>query len=299
MNPRFQTAGGYLGRLCSEIAAGCPPRNFTATPGLEAVLPLRPGELALLGGAPGSGKTALAFSLIVDALRANPGLRALVANVEMPPERLLARQLARLSGLELSRIESHHPGLSERPEFGAAVATLEAIADRLGFLQPPFDIRNLEAAGLRFEPELLCIDYMQRIGAGTEGGGRENIEAVVNFLRQLCTEAGCSVLGVAAIHRGRDARGQSSYLGGLGLASFRGSSELEFGADSCFTLATDKRGRAVLACHKNRYGPLQSARLQFDFARQSFRIASESDEAVLDDAAERFEDFADDGGDDE
>ena len=301
MNPRFITAGGILGRLCSSIAAGVPPRCFTATPGLEDVIPLRPGELSILGGAPGSGKTLLAVCLVVDALRANPGLRALVANVEMPPERLLARQLARLSGLELTRIERHEPGITDSPQFAAAVATLEAIGDRLAFLQPPFSAGTLEAAGMKFEPELVLVDYVQRFTAAPETAGRENIDGMVSFLRQLCTEAGCAVLAVAAVHRGKDSRGGSTYGGGIGLASFRGSSELEFGADSCFTLQANKRGKALLACCKARYGEMRTARLVFDFPRASFAIASISDEAVLDDAGERFTDELDEaeGGDDE
>jgi replicative DNA helicase len=265
------------------------------------VIPLRPGELSILGGAPGSGKTLLAVCLVVDALRANPGLRALVANVEMPPERLLARQLARLSGLELTRIERHEPGITDSPQFAAAVATLEAIGDRLAFLQPPFSAGTLEAAGMKFEPELVLVDYVQRFTAAPETAGRENIDGMVSFLRQLCTEAGCAVLAVAAVHRGKDSRGGSTYGGGIGLASFRGSSELEFGADSCFTLQANKRGKALLACCKARYGEMRTARLVFDFSRASFAIASSSDEAVLDDAGERFTDELDEaeGGDDE
>lgn len=265
MNPRFETAEGILGRLCSSIAAGVPRRCFTATPGLADVIPLRPGELSILGGAPGSGKTLLAVCLVVDALRANPGLRALVANVEMPAERLLARQLARLSGLELDRIEAREPGITDSPQFAAAVATLEAIGERLAFLQPPFTAGTLEAAGMKFEPELVLVDYVQRFTAGPETGGRENIDGMISFLRSLCTEAGCAVLAVAAIHRGKDSRGASTYGSGIGLASFRGSSEMEYGADNAFTLATNKRGKALLACCKARYGKMESARLLFDF----------------------------------
>lgn len=293
MNPRYITAGGILGRLCSSIAAGVPPRCFTATPGLEDVIPLRPGELSILGGAPGSGKTLLAVCLVVDALRANPGLRALVANVEMPPERLLARQLARLSGLELTRIENHEPGITDSPRFAAAVATLEAIGERLAFLQPPFNAATLEAAGMKFEPELVLLDYLQRFSSGPETGGRESIDGMVSFLRMLCAEANCAVLAVAAVHRGKDSRGGSTYTGGIGLASFRGSSELEFGADNAFTLQTTRRGKSLLACCKARYGAMESARLVFDFPRGSFAIASSGDEAVLDDAAERFGDELD------
>ena len=65
---------------------------------------IAPGRIVLIGGAPGAGKTALITQWTFDGLDLNPKLRAVIANVEMSPSRLLDRQLARLSGVPLTTI---------------------------------------------------------------------------------------------------------------------------------------------------------------------------------------------------
>src|SRR5262249_12436599 len=72
---------------------------------------------------------------------------------------------------------------------------------------------------------------------------------------------------VAAVARSRDNKGRSSYAGdALGLASFRESSELEFGADDAFILAPDDEdGETVTLRHlKARNGEPCDLRLLFD-----------------------------------
>ena len=55
----------------------------------------------------------------------------------------------------------------------------------------------------------------------------------MNYLRQFA-EAGVGLMVVSAVGRSKDSKGRSSYTEGLSLASFRESSELEFGADDAF-----------------------------------------------------------------
>ena len=55
----------------------------------------------------------------------------------------------------------------------------------------------------------------------------------MDFLRQFA-DAGTAVMVISAIGRTKDSKGRSSYAGeGLNLASFRESSELEFGCAQC------------------------------------------------------------------
>ena len=58
----------------------------------------------------------------------------------------------------------------------------------------------------------------------------------------------------------------------MGLASFRESSELEYGSDSAWLLLRDGDSEQVeLKCVKNRTGKLCSLQLLFDGSHQSFR----------------------------
>jgi hypothetical protein len=62
------------------------------------------------------------------------------------------------------------------------------------------------------------------------------------------------------------------------MASFRGSSEMEFGADAAFILESDvTAGTAVLHCEKQRYRLPRDINLTFDPARQTFTTGTTLD----------------------
>jgi replicative DNA helicase len=147
------------------------------------------------------------------------------------------------------------------------------IADRLAFVRPPFTLDNIAAAADEFDAGLLLLDYAQRITPpGDHGDRRNSVNALMDYLRQFA-DAGVAVLVVAAVGRTRDAKGRSSYAAdGLNLASFRESSELEFGADDAYILAPDpKDAELVVLRHlKSRHGEQRDIALTFDKARQSF-----------------------------
>src|SRR5690242_11038143 len=94
----------------------------------------------------------------------------------------------------------------------------------------------------------------------------------MDYLRQFA-DAGTAVVVISAIGRTKDSRGRSSYAGeGLALASFRESSELEFGADDAFILtADDDQGDAVTLRHlKSRHGECRDLDLTFHRQHQRF-----------------------------
>ncbi len=183
------------------------------------------------------------MQLVTDALRLTPTLRALVCNVEMPPRVLLDRQLARLSGIDLGTIRYRRFAAEHADRLDQAMHTLEPLADRLAFVRPPFDLENVAASADAFHADLLVLDYIQRIPPpGQHADKRAAVNATMDFLRQFA-DAGVAVLVVAAVGRTKDSKGRSSYSGdGLNLASFRESSELEFGADDAFILVPSEDG---------------------------------------------------------
>lgn len=220
----------------------------------------------LLGGAPGAGKTALAMQWALDALRLSPNLRALVVNVETAPAALLDRQLSRLSGIPLATIRDREFGELHSERLTLGFDAVEAIADRLAFLVPPFDLPSIATAADDFGADLLLLDYAQRIDAGPHADKRNAMNVLMEYLRRFAG-AGVGVLALAAVGRTKDAKGRSSYAAeGLGLASFRESSELEFGCDSAYMLSRGRRilggaDEADLRCLKNRHGEPRDLRL--------------------------------------
>lgn len=235
---------------------------------------LGPGRVLLVGGLPGGGKTALAMQLTLDALRATPELRALVVNVEMTPAVLLDRQLARLSGTPLTTISKRMLGAEHAERIDRGLATIESVADRLAFVGPPYDLGNIAASADAFDAELIVLDYLQRIRPpGEHTDRRGSVDALMDYIRQFA-DAGCAVLAVSAVARSKDRRGRSSYDGdSLSLASFRESSELEYGADSAYVLVPDpdEPQSVILRCLKHRHGEPVDVLLNFTRSIQSFR----------------------------
>ena len=244
--------------------------------GMEAVQ-LGPGTVTLLGGAPGAGKTALAVQWIIDALRLTPDLRAVICNVEMTPAALLERQIARLSGVDLTSIRQRKRTPEHTDRIDLARANLEEPRERLCFVRPPFDLANIAATADAFSANLILLDYVQRIAPpGTHGDKRGSVDAMMSFLRQFADQ-GLAIIAVAAVGRTKDSRGRSSYdTNGLGLASFKESGEIEYGADTAFMLSPDPKleSNVTLRCLKNRNGEPADTPLHFDRAHQRFTLVT-------------------------
>jgi replicative DNA helicase len=276
----FQSAADVLDAWRDDVLTGAPPVFYPIGSGELARIEIGPGTVTLLGGAPGSGKTAFVMQAAVDALRLTPTLRVLVANVEMTPRVLLDRQLARLSGIDLDTIRYRRFAEEHGERIDQAMRTLEPLAGRLAFLRPPFDLANVAASADAFHADLLVLDYIQRVPPpGQYADKRGAVNATMDFLRQFA-DAGVAVLVLSAVGRAKDKRGNSSYSGdGLNLASFRESSELEFGADDAFVLVPegddgDSSTVAVTLRHlKARHTQPKDLTLEFHRPTQRFTAA--------------------------
>ena len=273
---RYTVAADALADWRDALFSGAAPTLYLVGTGGLARVELGPGRVVLVGGLPGGGKTALAMQLVIDALRAAPTLRAVLANVEMTPAVLLDRQLARLAGVPLDAIARRKLDSSHADRIDRGLATLDSIGDRLAFVEAPYDLGNIAATADNFGGELLVLDYLQRIRPpGQHSDRRGSVDALMDYLRQFA-DAGCAVLCVSAMARTKDKRGRSSYDGNsLSLASFRESSELEYGADTAFVLVPDNDDAeaVTLRCLKHRHGEPADIALRFERRLQRFTPA--------------------------
>lgn len=271
--PNYQSAVDVLDGWRDDVLSGKPPTFYPIGEGELSRIEIGPGLVTLLGGAPGAGKTAFTMQAVVDALQLTPTLRAVVCNIEMPPGVLLDRQLARLSGVDLTTIRYRRLGEEHAERVDAGLSILADVCDRLAFVRPPFTLGNIAATADEFGASLLVLDYIQRIQPpGEHGDKRGSVDASMNFLRAFA-DAGMAVIVLSAVGRSKDSKGRSSYSGeGLSLASFRESSELEFGADDAFILTPDDEagGEVIMRHLKSRNGECRDLRLSFDKPLQRF-----------------------------
>jgi hypothetical protein len=207
----------------------------------------------------------LVLQLTVALLQNHPEVRAVIGNVEMTPADLLAKIAARLASVPVDHIadKTYTPG--EREKVKKALAAHDGVLRRLTFLEPPYTLTNLAGALTDSEAKLAIVDYVQRFGAAKDL--RESLDGLMTGLRKLAAH-GAAVVGVSSVARQKDDKGRSSYAK-LGLASFRGSAELEFGSDSAYILEANN-GVAVMRCVKNRYGKPADIHLRFNGAFQRY-----------------------------
>lgn len=268
--PNFTTGADLFGSWFADVERGEPPVRFALAEPFTG-LDVRPGRLLMFGGAPGGGKTAALLQVGIDLLRMNAAAKLLVANVEMVPALLVERIVSRLSAVPLTAIIDRTLTRDELDRARAAVDALAPVAARLAFLNAPHSLEHVGAAGTAFGANVLILDYIQRftVGDGSKPQ-REQLETAATLLRRCC-DIGAAVLVASAVSRQKSASG-STYQG-LNLASFRGSSELEYGTDSAYLFAPGDGGTITLTCEKNRYGAVVDIVTAFDPTTQTFTPA--------------------------
>ncbi|UCM91606.1 type II toxin-antitoxin system prevent-host-death family antitoxin [Streptomyces marincola] len=185
-----------LDDLLDTLTSAAPQAPTTTVPtgiaSLDELLGggLRPGQLALVTGPPGSGMSALALGAARAAAlgAAAPG-PVMVASAQMSRQDLAARMLAAEAGLPLAQITTQTVPEADRPRLEAAAARLRGaplhLVDRQTTLA---QVRTAAAAvpGIA----LLVLDPVTHFDVGTA--------APALALRRLATDLGAAVLAVAA-----------------------------------------------------------------------------------------------------
>ena len=265
MSANFLDGAALYGQWRADIDSGKKPVVY---PVAEADNPLNgiewgPGQVSLFGAPPAAGKTTLVMQLAFDAVKFNPNLKVAVCNVEMSPAKLLDRQLARLAGIPYTAIRKRNLTKEHGEALARGFVDLEQRLKRVAFVKPPYNLINVANTADTFGADLILLDYVQRIGGTKEyADKRLGLNAVMDAVRGFA-EAGCAVVVVSAVGRQKNDNGKNSY-DDLNLASFRESSELEYGADSAYILIRlNGSEAAVLKCVKNRDGDPQDIPLRF------------------------------------
>jgi len=239
-------------KLRSGRAAGARvwPSGFEA---LDVALNggFRSGELGLLGGPQGLGKTAMALQMLRNTIAANRS--AIFFSYEHDAhsilERLIAIEAGAIAGVDavgLTRIrqgfEARHAGTASlRDRFGdtvggsEAVTALERYGDRLhvhtssGLHTTLDEIRTAVADVTEQDGRapLVLVDYLQKVPVpGAPSGEDERITIVVERLKDMALELGVPVLAIVAAEKGSLVAGKRMRVHDL-----RGSSALAYESD--------------------------------------------------------------------
>lgn len=269
---RTADASFDFNRWASDKLAGVPPPSLHVAERGSRLnrLGIGPGQIVVIGGTPGSGKTALVQQLAFDALRLpnQDELKVAICNVEMSPDSLMDRELARLSGVPYSTIAEGPRPPEHDNRIRVGIAAIRAYMPRVQFVPGPFTIPQIMPLVGELDPDIVVIDYLQRL-RGATSDARVQVSEAMEGLREMANQ-GRAVIAVAAVNR-------TSYGVHKGSAAdFRDSSEVEYGADAAYLLQRELNSTsATLQCVKRRHGAPEDVALQFNGNRQLFTEVDE------------------------
>jgi replicative DNA helicase len=226
------------------------------------------GDLVLLAGRPGMGKTTLAMNIAIK--RAAKGGCPLVYSLEMPTKQLVYRLAGGLAGIDVSKFRG---GSFTDEEWGRLIPALKRIEEMPIIIDdnPRMtvgDMRTRTRRACHDHPiDLVIIDYLGLIKSKQE----KRLDAVTEIsagLKEIAREFNVPVMALSQLNRGVEMREDKRPL----LSDLRDSGSLEQDADSVLMVYRDivyneesPYGEAAeVNIVKNRHGPLGKCWFQFD-----------------------------------
>lgn len=208
---------------------------------------LHAGDLSLLAGAQGTGKTTFALQAARNVCQR--GDSAVVVCYEHTPAQLLERLVVMEAALaagpsaptqeEVRRRLSPGgsdllTGLRDLPGAAEALEAIETYGSRLHLVPARGDVTGLQDIGALARtaggPALVVVDYLQKVFAGDIDDEDVRVARIATSLKDLALELSCPVLAVTAVDRtGLDARR-------IRARHLKGSVTLAYEADSIMVL---------------------------------------------------------------
>ncbi len=260
------------------------------------------GDLFIVAGRPGMGKTALVLNMAVNVARPRrvalgdqadpfgeapveaPGLGVAYFSLEMPKEQLAARLLAAEARVDLSRIRSGQPRTEDWNKLTEAAARLGRMplwiddTPALTLLDLRAKVRRLTAELKRGTSEggaeelgLVVIDYLQLMQGRRDAASREQeISELSRGLKQLAKEMGVPVMALSQLNRSVETRTTKDKRPQL--SDLRESGAIEQDADTILFIYRDEyyfreesvdRGIAEIIIAKQRNGPTGIVKTKF------------------------------------
>lgn len=279
----FKRVGTMLPSVLNQIEDGAIPGVMTGFGMLDKIMGgLRPGELSILAGRPGMGKSGFAQCIINNVCKG--GKQVALINLEMSSEDTIKRMLAQLGNVPLTTIRRGGDTVSEE-EWVSLITAGALISDFDLYMleKPQVSVSQLRGILRRVKRtnglDLVVIDYLQLLSSGRRQGGDENRQQEVSYiarsLKVMARELSVPVLALAQLSRGVESRSDKRPM----LSDLRESGEIEQAADSVgfiyrddyYNSDSDRQNVADIIIAKNRNDATGSAPLFFRKEMTEFR----------------------------
>jgi replicative DNA helicase len=239
---------------------------------------MHPGDLIIVAGRPGMGKTSFALNVGINACHSanTPGNKkcaVAVFSLEMPKDQLVKRMLCSEARVDASRMRTGQLSREDWPQLAQAAGMLSDlpvfIDDTAGLT-----LMELRSKARRLSSEhglgLLIIDYLQLMRAGTKTDSREQeISEISRSLKGLAKELSIPIIALSQLNRGVESRGNKDKRPQL--SDLRESGAIEQDADTIWFVYRDEvynkesldQGVAEIIIGKQRAGPTGTCKVRF------------------------------------
>lgn len=170
-------------------------------------LNIQNGNMAVLGGRPATGKTALMLNIVANILKQDSPTPTLIFSLEMTRGELVSRLISLISGVsasslrngvilakDIAKIESAYAFLMEKSKLFHIIDKAD-----MNYLQMLSYARKYKQ---RYDIGLICVDYLQLLKPVSKKTIREQeVAEVSRNLKAIAKDLECSVIALAQLNR--------------------------------------------------------------------------------------------------
>jgi replicative DNA helicase len=227
-----------------------------------------PGQLIVIAGRPGMGKTALAMNIAINVVKNK--IPVIYFSLEMSSDELLTRVVCSDSNVSAHDFEQEYVTQEEIRRFAGALNLISQFPIRIDD-QSGASLKYIRGQVEKFRPGLVIIDYVGLMAAHKAENRVQQIGAITAGLKALAKDLKIPVILVAQVNRSTETRvsgsGKVPQLGDL-----RESGSIELDADKVWFVYREEyynrddqsvRGKAEVIVAKNRSGPTGKVKLKW------------------------------------
>lgn len=240
---------------------------------------LKRGELMIVAGRPGMGKSSLTLTMAMNAARL--GLRIGYVTLEMSAEATINRALSIESGINGKTLLS---SALDQNQLVRYIRATKAVADMPILFDdtPGLELKDFKANMTRIAAlyglDMIIVDYLQLMSANGFGTNRvQELDAVTKGLREMAKTLNVPVIAAAQLSRAVETRSDKRPM----LSDLRESGAIENDSDiivflyrdSVYNEATEFPNMAELIVAKHRNGATGTVNVHFEKALTKFSDA--------------------------